>query len=398
MSKESSTYCKFAHLGINCDMSGMVQPCQLSTYWFKDQNGDFLHLKQDTLKDAWRSESRRQFIEKLDSGVKHDACKVCWDVEASGNQSQRMVFNETLKDVEAMNEQPRIVILKPGNKCNNACRSCNADTSSAWYKDSYKMSGSNAPYKEWIKFFKDHNNTYQKPSIEEQFKAWQKGIIFWDLYGGEPLIIPLTYKLIKDSIAQGTAKDQDLQIHTNGTVYDPNLIKLASHFKSFSLGYSIDAVGLKNDYIRKLSVWDKVLENLKKYRSDIQQHAKLKLVIRTCTTPWNVYYLDELWDYFQYQLPIKIGSPTIVQDQPHTDVSYLPTHVKQEVYKKLTNYSKKDQKYEKWIKQPIKWLLFDPNDHNEKQNSFMLFNNKLDKIRKEKFNKVMPEYASLFTL
>ena len=153
MSKESSTYCKFAHLGINCDMSGMVQPCQLSTYWFKDQNGDFLHLKQDTLKDAWRSESRRQFIEKLDSGVKHDACKVCWDVEASGNQSQRMVFNETLKDVESMKEPPRIVILKPGNKCNNACRSCNADTSSAWYKDSYKMSGSNAPYKEWIKFF-----------------------------------------------------------------------------------------------------------------------------------------------------------------------------------------------------------------------------------------------------
>ena len=399
MNSKSSTYCKMAHLGLNCDMSGMVQPCTISTYWIKDKENNHLRLNKNTLQESWDNDGRKQFVKNLDDGIRQDACSTCWNAEDSGARSYRMIWNKMLKDVEPLESQPRVLVVKPGNKCNNACRSCNAHTSSAWYKDAYKMSGTNKDYKTWLKFFKGHDTTYKENNnIESQFSKWQDNILFWDLYGGEPLIIPMTYTIIKDSIAKGTAKHQGLQIHTNGTVYDPELIKMASNFKSFSLGYSIDAVGVKNDYVRKLSKWDNVLSNLISYKKEMEKYENMVLSIRSCATPFNVYYIDELYDFFVHQQPVNIGPPTLVQDVPHTDISYLPTNVKEKVLEKLLKCEKKDDDYMEWIGNAITWLQYTPKDHEEKKNSFLEFNNKLDIFRKEKFEEVMPEYASLFNL
>lgn len=397
MNTNSPTFCKMAHLGLNFDMSGMVQPCTISSYWIKDKDNNHMKLNKNTAEEAWNNDGRRQFVKNLDNGVKQKACDLCWKVEESGAQSQRMIWNKMLEDVTPSQEQPRVMVVKPGNKCNNACRSCNSHTSSAWYKDAYEMTDKTTPYKEWLKFYTSHKETYKNnTALEKTLYKWQDKIVFWDLYGGEPLIIPMTYKIIKESIAKNTAKDQMLQIHTNGMVYDPNLITLASKFKSFKFGYSIDAIGSKNDYVRKLSKWKNILGNLLKYRQEMEQHDHMELTIRTCSTPFNVYYLDEFYDFFTHQTPVRIGSPTIVNDAPRTDISYLPNNVKQVVIEKLLNYEKADDRYLEWINQTIKWLKFNPPEHQKYKNSFVEFNKQLDNIRKETFVEVMPDYATLF--
>ena len=397
MNTNSPTFCKMAHLGLNLDMSGMVQPCTISSYWIKDKDNNHMKLNKNRAEEAWNNEGRRQFVKNLDNGIKQKACDLCWKVEESGAQSQRMTWNKMLEHVEPSQEQPRVMVVKPGNKCNNACRSCNSHTSSAWYKDAYAMTDKKIPYKEWLKFYTSHKETYKNnTALEKTLNKWQDKIVFWDLYGGEPLIIPMTYKIINESIAKNTAKDQMLQIHTNGMVYDPNLITLASKFKSFKFGYSIDAIGSKNDYVRKLSKWQNILGNLLKYKQEMEQHDHMELTIRTCSTPFNVYYLDEFYDFFTHQTPVRIGSPTIVNDAPRTDISYLPNNVKQVVIEKLLNYEKADERYLGWINQTIKWLKFDPPEHQKYQNSFVDFNRQLDNIRKETFVEVMPDYATLF--
>ncbi len=397
MADESPTHCKMANLGLNFDMSGMIQPCTISSYWIKDKNNNYMRLSSSTVEEAWNNEGRKQFVANLNNGIKQSCCDNCWKVEESGAQSQRQMWNEVLQGVEPVEDQPRIMVIKAGNKCNNACRSCNADTSSAWYKDAYELGPKTVDYKTWLKKFDGHRTTYKNNKrLEETFHKWQDKIIFWDLYGGEPLIIPMNYTIIKDSIAKGTSKNQMLQIHTNGMVYDKDLIEMASHFKSFTLGYSIDAVGPKNDYVRKKSKWKNILTNLQNYKRDIAKYPNMKLVIRNCATPFNVYYLDEFYDFFTHHTPVRIGSPTIVNDDPRTDISYLPNNVKQVVIKKLLNYEKADERYLGWINQTIKWLQFTPPEHKKYENSFLEFNKKLDDIRKETFIEVMPDYATLF--
>jgi hypothetical protein len=43
-----------------------------------------------------------------------------------------------------------------------------------------------------------------------------------------------------------------------------------------------------------------------------------------------------------------------------------------------------------------KWLRIQPHNYENLQNSFIEFNTKLDHVRKEKFDSVFPEYATLF--
>ena len=103
--------------------------------------------------------------------------------------------SKLLKDVDVLESQPRVMIVKPGNLCNNACRSCNAHTSSLWYKDDYALSGNGETFKEYLEFFQRYKTAYTDNKIlDQRFAEWEDNIIFWDMYGGEPLIIPLFYK------------------------------------------------------------------------------------------------------------------------------------------------------------------------------------------------------------
>ena len=252
--ENSSTHCKLAKLSLNLDMSGMVSPCNLSNYWLKDKEGKNFRLIDDSIEDIWHSEHRKKLIEAHDNNIKHPACQVCWNNESAGIESIRQRFNKQLKEITPLEEQPRIMIVKPGNLCNVACRSCNADTSSAWYKDAYALHEQKETYKDWLKFYGPHKKTYNNnQSLEQTLDKWQKNIIIWDLYGGEPLLIPLTYRILNSAIENGSTENKIIGIHTNGTIYDNKLVDILKNFKKVNFSYSIDAIGNKNDYIRKNS-------------------------------------------------------------------------------------------------------------------------------------------------
>ena len=376
-------------------MSGMVQPCNQNTgYYLQDEDKKHYNVLNDDLKEIWHSKHRKQLLEDHANDIRNPACQQCWDCEDANIESTRQHFNKELDKVEVLDEQPRIMIVKPGNLCNNACRSCNAHTSSLWYKTDYALNNQGKTFKEYIDFFTRHKTAYTDNALlEKRWAEWEDNIIFWDMYGGEPLIIPLFYKTLDQAMASVTAKKKMFNLHTNGMVYKDFLVDKLSKFKSANIGFSIDAIGEKNEYIRNGSKWDEILSNLKRYMDDCEQYENVSIGVRATITPWKIYHYEENYDFFK-----KMGIQATgvwCDDKPWNDVRYLPNKIKDAVVKKLSLY-KNDDKWLREFTKIKKWLATTPNDHEQLQNSFMEFNNKIDKVRSEKFSDTFPEYAKLF--
>lgn len=390
-----SKYCKLAQLSLNLDMSGMVQPCNLTTWYLQDSDKRHFNVLTDDLRKIWNSEHRQKLLDDHKNGIKNPTCNFCWDAEESGIESTREKFNKSLKDVEVNPSQPKIIILKPGNLCNNACRSCNAHTSSMWYKDGYKISDKKQSYKDYLKFFDRHKTAYKENTLlENTFAEWEDEIISWDMYGGEPLIIPLFYKLLDQASSNKNAKKKDFNLHTNGMIYKNDLIAKLSKFKNAQISFSIDAVGKKNDYIRYGSKWENIIENLKLYVDDCKKYSNVSITVRTTISPWNIFYYDEIYDFFKKKHILASGE--WCTDKAHNDLRYLPIRVKNKIVEKLFSYDCDDIQWLKILKRVRPWIMSVPSDYEKYKNSFIEFNNQLDAVRSEKFDNIFPEYAKLF--
>lgn len=383
-------------MGLNFDMSGMVQPCNQNIgYYLQDESKKQYNVLTDDLKEIWNSKHRKQLLDDHANDIRNPACQQCWDCEDANIESTRQKFNKELKDVEILEDQPRVMIVKPGNLCNNACRSCNAHTSSMWYKTDYALDDQGKPFKEYLEFFERHKTAYTNNDLlEKRWTEWEDNIIFWDMYGGEPMIIPLFWKTLDQAIASTTAKHKMFNVHTNGMVYKEDLVEKFSKFKSAHIGFSIDGIGEKNDYIRYGSKWEDIIDNLKKYMDDCKKYTNVSIGVRATITPWNIYHYSENHDYFK-----KLGinaTGVWCDDKPWNDVRYLPNKIKDAVIEKLEHYDNDEETWSILFDDIKKWLRTTPDDHEQLQHSFMEFNNKIDQVRKEKFNSTFPEYSKLF--
>ena len=393
-----STECKLAKLALNFDMSGIVQPCNLTNWYLHDLDDErYYNVETDDIKDIWDSKHRKILIDDHNNGIRNPVCKTCWDAEDAGLTSFRQRYNDIFRDVEVLESQPRVMIVKPGNLCNNACRSCNAHTSSMWYKTDYALDDQGKTFKEYLKFWSRHKTAYQNNQLlEQRFAEWEEKIIFWDMYGGEPMLVPLFFKILDQAANDTTAKQKTFNVHTNGMIYKDDIIEKFSKFKSAHMGFSIDAIGLKNNYIRYGSKWEDIINNLKKYINDCKKYDNVKITVRMTITPWNIYHYDETFDYFE-KLGINAGG-SWCDDQPWNDVRYLPKNVKNSIIEKLSQYQNKNINWITTFDSLKTWISTEPSDYAGLQNSFIEFNSKVDIIRKEKFEDVFPAYSQLFNI
>ena len=393
--------CKFAEVALNLDMSGRVSPCHAHRLYLNDANGKPIILQNSSLRSAWASPDRKEFLDTLARGEQHPACSYCWETEAHGSESLRQKMNRELSDVEPHPNQPKILIMKHGNKCNNACRMCSPYSSSLWYKDWYKMNESkiNQPYKTWLKNFESFEKSFDEDNqdIREVLNEWNENLIFIDLYGGEPLLNKLTYEIIDKSIANGHAKDQTLGIHTNLMIYDQDLIDKFAQFKRVDIGMSLDAIGEKNDYIRQGSKWNNIEDNLLKFVEYCKNHPNVVPLVCATTMTLNIYYMDELYDYFNDK-NIPLSMKNRVYDKKEYNISYIPRPIKDKIKEKLLAHKTKGDNahWQHELQFILEVLSYDPPDLELYQDTFWKKNRELDKIRGQDFATIFPEYAQLW--
>ena len=388
----SSTSCVLPKLELMFDMSGMISCCQHSTYWLKDNNGK-MYTARDNLQEVWNSESRLDWVARLEAGEQVPECSECWAKEALGVTSIRQHFNHEYGNVEPCADQPRVISIKPGIMCNTACRSCNERTSSAWFKDAYEFDREhqpNVPFKTWLQQWQPHLTSYKdNTSLEQTFDRWQEHMIFWDIYGGEPLTIPLSYRIIRGAYTAGFAHQQKIQIHTNGTVYDSELANMLNHYQHVVFAVSVDGIGAKNDYLRYPSRFDQVIDVLTQYRRDFESHSNVDFIVRCTATPLNVWDLDQYCEYFdQLRIPYSLNNYAV--DEPHNNVQYMPTEIKHQVAEHL-----RDVRHPH-IKELVRFMMGTPPDHEKHQLSFWKHNSKLDQLRNQSFESVFPEWHQVW--
>ena len=337
---KSPTFCVMPHIGLSVQNEGDICVCNLNDQSLQLDN-KLKKIDQITIDEIWHSPTRREISNQLDNGIKHPRCEVCWHAEAAGKESARQQLNEIFKDVIPNPNQPKVLILKPGNTCNAACRICGPETSSSWYSDAFKLAQAKDPdlnFKTYIKEFESIKNSFNpdSPNLWPVLNTWYKELLFLDIYGGEPFMIPGLWTSLQEAIDAGYAHNIDLRISTNAGTWNEDYMHILSKFKSVDIGLSVDShIASEFEYMRYKLNFDKCMTNSKKIIDFAKQHSHMSTRVSCTPSILNVWNIGEIVESLRDTLGINIGHTNFVYFPKHYDIRHLPKKVKWEIMQKL---------------------------------------------------------------
>jgi len=217
------------------------------------------------------SNNKIELAEKIYNGEKIPHCEQCYNLDNQKIISPRLLESSRwIKNPEVNsymqqwtatgNQQTFFYDLRFDNKCNLACISCNPKDSSLWAKEL----GVDIPkYK--LNF--DINDCLTAKKIY--------------LAGGEPFIIDEFIELISKIADLNT--QPELVINTNLTTLTPELQSILIRVKNLTLTVSIDSFGSVNEYHRWPLTWNKLMNNLKCARENLNCTILMNSVIDAVT-------------------------------------------------------------------------------------------------------------------
>jgi MoaA/NifB/PqqE/SkfB family radical SAM enzyme len=330
-------------MGMAVQNDGDICVCNLNNESFKIDK-QVRTIDSMTVDQIWKSSTKTEIAKSLDNGIKHFSCKNCWAAEEAGKKSVRQELNQLFQHLEPDDEQPRILILKPGNTCNAACRMCFPTTSTSWYKDAFDLEKSKIPdlkFNDYIKKFEVVKNSFnpESPNMWPVLDRWYEKLRFIDIYGGEPFLIPGLWQSLQQAIDAGYASNIDLRISTNGSVYNEHQLKILTKFKSADIGISIDShIKQEFEYIRHRLNYENIISNCKKILSFAAQHSNMDTRINCTITPINVWNIDEIYKNLNQELNTIISVTNFVYSPDHYDIRHLPKAIKLMLIEKLKNH------------------------------------------------------------
>lgn len=378
---DKDTYCVLSHSSIAIQNNADFCCCNINRESWKTNQHEVMFVPTHPVKESWNSYTRKMIATSLDHGIRHSSCQACWDHEDSGNESARQRFNTIFKDLEPDDNQPRILIIKPGNTCNLSCRMCNPATSSAWYSDAYKLEQPNMTFNEYTRTFEVIRNSFNKKNDEfwGTLREWLPKMHFIDIYGGEPFLTPGMFDLLAYGVATGVSKNISLQLSTNATIDNIEYLDILSQYKSVKINLSIDSYDAEqNEYIRYPSKNSEVIENAFKFKEYLLNHNNVILGITHTINSLNVFYVDRSFDYLKKTFGVPVAENYVVNSE--YDIRHLPVPVKHLLQKTLTTTSTVNFLKTTIPHCDIEWP------------KFCRVTNQLDKIRNQSFADVFPEW------
>jgi len=212
-------------------------------------------------------------------------CRECKHMEDLGIDPMLNVYNEKYQNEDGLVH----VELKINNTCNLSCVMCDAWSSSTWDKivkanpqlpDDMKKIYGTTPQHKW------HKDIQALTTYLDNCKVLK-------FTGGEPFLIPQTFKIIDYCIESGRCEDITLEFITNGTQDLEPYIEKFKKFKSTSIQYSIDAVGKRFEYIRQGAVWNDVENKILSFQNKTK-YTNIVLGLVVAVQVLNFRHLNEL--------------------------------------------------------------------------------------------------------
>jgi MoaA/NifB/PqqE/SkfB family radical SAM enzyme/SAM-dependent methyltransferase len=254
-------------------------------------------IYRDSLDQLWNADELVQVRAAMARGERPAACHLCWQREAAGDASRRLLTNaayrqlggrlaiETLPLAGAdsgyrLDRRPDWFILELGNVCNLKCRSCNPLSSSriaadpihsAWTASSPPPAAASPtpaagpPRRpQRLKLAPEGTPAWfdDIDSMAEMIAGGADGNALLSLIGGEPFLIDRTWRLLDALVARDVAPHIFVGLVTNGQQRNARLAELVPRFRGFNVSVSIDGHGKLYEYLRHGGSWRKLVENL----------------------------------------------------------------------------------------------------------------------------------------
>jgi MoaA/NifB/PqqE/SkfB family radical SAM enzyme len=394
------TNCINVYKGLRYTNSGEVMFCCKSENWLDDKDGNRCKIDTHTFDEALNGKQATEIRDALEKGIKHKNCQKCWDEEASGIASKRMLDNDRaqrywgLDYLRDTTVQAEIVELNLGTVCNLKCRICGPWSSSKWVKEHYAVLAKGEPFDKYME------RIYQwQGNWEEDSPAWENiennlpNLKQIDFYGGEPFLVDKNWEILQKSVDEGYAKDQILHFNTNATTYKEEHIETLKKFKSVLISLSIDDIGERFEFQRHPAKWDVVSENLQKFIELNKSNPQIDLLVCVTVNNLNVYYMTEIMHYFEKQ------KVQYYANYLHFPAYYNIRNMKQELKSKVADkYARTRTGLTTYSLENLKRITTYMENHISTQGpweEFLNITKAKDDYRKESFADTFPEWSKI---
>jgi MoaA/NifB/PqqE/SkfB family radical SAM enzyme len=347
----SSTFCILPFSHLSTTTTGEIRLCCRSK--------PIGHIKNQSLKQVWSSEKMDNIRQDFIDNKKISECDTCWKSEAKNivslRQGQNIAriseFGDGVRKFLKHEEIPLPTLeLKLSNRCNLMCKMCSPAASTKWVNSWTKLSSFfDEDYSNWVDKVISTNQLYKNPNLDlflsnpsfsDDFETLAPSLKLIDFAGGEPLIDPIHYSILKKVIEKGQSKNTTLRYSTNLTVLSFqkfDVLELWNQFKEVHLTISVDGHSKLNEYIRqgtKSSVFEKNIEIIK----NLPKVTSIKC--STTLSAYNALFIAETIDYIINTLKCgwhtsRVTSPSFLDariwsqkeiESAINNVSSLPIH------------------------------------------------------------------------
>ena len=370
----SDTWCAMPWQGVVLQPWGDAQVCCLVD-----------SVRKNTVDEYVQSEELRSLKQAMLNGEKPQACNVCWKNEQQGLSSWRQQKNEQFAHLTSEAQKADIsyhstdyIELYISNKCNSKCRMCKPKWSTAWipeYKDPVIKSIFNySPEVEKQVVRYNHLSNDVLDDLADRINS-KRSHTYLCLRGGEPCYAEETFYLLSKI---NNPSNVSLDLTTNGTIVNSDILRLFSKFKGILLGVSIDASEGLNQYIRGNNTSNgTIIDNMKQY---------LNLPNIDSFFISNTIMIYNAFDNYKMKTQLE----QLLQFTPHYDdkILYHPAHLKihilpDNIKAQISNYSSRTAAR---MEHEDQALLA----------KFCTFTNRIDQLRNQNLLDLVPQLTPLF--
>jgi molybdenum cofactor biosynthesis enzyme MoaA len=394
-SKNKNSFCIRPFNSLTLRTDGELRVCcEIMPTLTEYQNFRKSNIKDYSIKDWWSNDYNNYLRASFLKNEKPRECVTCWKRESQGlsslrlesNYQYRAIFqNKVEKNLKLIGKHdlsyPEDVEIHITNLCNLKCQMCSGASSSKLLVENNALGFEKRNQKDY-----DLNeDDYQKI-----VKLSNHDLTLLNLRGGEPLINKTTIDLLSNLVRNKKAHNISLQVTTNGTKCNDEILNLLQQFKNVRLMLSIEGIEKHNEYMRYPSMWDVIKKNIEKFKTLTNTYMYINAVIQNL----NILYIDKLIEY-AYENEIYLHFSKL-EDPDYLDMFNLPEKTLRTAYNKLSQIPDKKLVHTKNIKE-IVLLVKDRIGHHtldsKKYNEFLDMIKMRDQYRKIHIKDYMPELA-----
>ena len=266
--------------------------CNMSRPEWEDPMG-MQDIDKLTPPEIFESEQFKLLRDDFDNNRKNDFCKTCWNMEER-NIEPFYIHNDDIIPKGQLDS----IDFTLSNKCNLACRMCDPQTSHRLMLD-WKFFKDNGLIKDIEnitagKFREELNIPNVKNSIQYKWLL-NNPVKELRFSGGEPFFDSLIIDLLDKYIKEGWAKDTILAYHTNGTLFNNELIDKLNQFKKQYPKISIDSIEEGYDYIRHPASFDDLDRSVRLFLNSSTNLGRINIAV--VISALNILDLHNHWSW-----------------------------------------------------------------------------------------------------